>query len=77
MIIICSLVISITIKPTLPLRTTHLKYYLANNGVRASQDDNNVRVVANPLNLIETFDKPNDIVDVVNKLCEWLLHRNS
>ena len=58
---------------TLPMRTTHLKYYLANNGVRASQDDNNVRVVANPLNLIETFDKPNDIVDVVNKLCEWLL----
>ncbi len=58
---------------TLPLRTTHLKYYLANNGVRASQDDNNVRVVANPLNLIETFDKPNDIDDVVNKLCEWLL----
>ena len=58
---------------TLPIRTSHIKYYLANNGVRASQTDNNVRVKANPLNLIETFDKPEDIVAIVERLCEWLL----
>ena len=46
---------------------------IANNGVRASQTDNNVRVKANPLNLIETFDKPEDIVAIVERLCEWLL----
>ena len=58
---------------TLPIRTSHIKYYLSNNGVRASQTDNNVRVKANPLNLIETFDKPEDIVAIVERLCEWLL----
>ena len=58
---------------TLPLRTSHIKYYLSNNGVRASQTDNNLRVKANPLNLIETFDKPEDIVAIVERLCEWLL----
>ena len=58
---------------TLPVRTSHIKYYLSNNGVRASQTDNNVRVKANPLNLIETFDKPEDIVAIVERLCEWLL----
>ena len=58
---------------TLPIRTSHIKYYLANNGVRASQTDNNVRVKANPLNLIQTFDKPEDIVAIVERLCEWLL----
>ena len=58
---------------TLPIRTSHIKYYLSNNGVRASQTDNNVRVKANPLNLIQTFDKPEDIVAIVERLCEWLL----
>jgi len=58
---------------TLPIRTSHIKYYLSNNGVRASQTNNNVRVKANPLNLIQTFDKPEDIVAIVERLCEWLL----
>lgn len=58
---------------TLPTRTSHIKYYLSNNGVRASQTDNNVRVKSKPLTLINTFDKPEDISHIVNKLCEWLL----
>ncbi len=58
---------------TLPTRTSHIKYYLSNNGVRASQTDNNVRVKSKPLTLINTFDKPEDISRIVNKLCEWLL----
>ena len=58
---------------TLPSRTTHIKYYLSNNGVRASQTDNNVRVKSKPLTLVQTFKNPHDIVDTVDKLCEWLL----
>ena len=33
----------------------------------------NLRVKSKPLTLIQTFDKPQDIVDIVDKLCEWLL----
>ena len=41
--------------------------------MRASQTYNNVRVKSKPLTLINTFDKPEDISHIVNKLCEWLL----
>lgn len=58
---------------TLPNRTSHIRYLLSNAGARASKDDTTVRIKSEPLELIQTFNNPDDITGIVNKLCEWLM----
>ena len=50
---------------TLPNRTSHIRYLLSNAGARASKDDTTVRIKSEPLELIETFEDPENFKNKV------------
>ena len=57
---------------TLPMRTSQIKSYLTNNGLRASRDNVDLRITSDPLILVASLEKPEDINLIVETLCQWL-----
>ena len=56
---------------TLPMRTTQIKSFLSNNGIRGFGDGLNI--VSNPMEFILDLETPKDINLIVEEFCNWLL----
>ncbi|MEL0008318.1 MAG: DUF1800 domain-containing protein [Flammeovirgaceae bacterium] len=56
---------------TLPMRTTQIKSFLSNNGIRGFGDG--LTIVSNPMEFVLGLETPKDINFIVEEFCNWLL----
>ena len=58
---------------TLPMRTKHIKKYFSNGGAyRASGENGEFIIKSEPLEILNSIDKPSDIILIIDTLCKWL-----
>ena len=53
------------------MRTTQIKSFLSNNGIRGFGDG--LRIVSNPMEFVLGLETPKDINFIVEEFCNWLL----
>jgi len=58
---------------TLPMRTKNIRKYFSNNGVyKVSPENGDLMIKSEPLKILDSIDKPSDIILIVETLCKWL-----
>jgi hypothetical protein len=55
------------------MRTKHIKKYFSNGGAyRASGENGEFIIKSEPLEILNSIDKPSDIILIIDTLCKWL-----